>query len=55
MMVSEEVFAGKKTYCCEICGFHYVIKADAEAEACEEGCRDGFCDSEVTAKSLERS
>ncbi|MBS1263557.1 MAG: hypothetical protein MAG715_00740 [Methanonatronarchaeales archaeon] len=51
-MVVMEQFKREETYRCEVCGFHYEAKGDAEA--CEEGCEEGICRNDVTAKALER-
>lgn len=43
-----------KVYLCEICGFHYREKEDADA--CRAYCRKhGACSMEITKKSVELS
>jgi hypothetical protein len=52
-MVSEEDFAGKGSYKCDDCGFHYAERETAER--CEEFCRkNGACSGDITKNSLER-
>lgn len=52
-MVKEEHFKGKSTFKCEVCGFHYENKEDAEA--CEKFCTEHkTCSLEITKKSIER-
>lgn len=52
-MVEKEGFKGVDSFKCEICGFHYTQKK--QAEKCEESCVEGRCSDEITKNSLERS
>ncbi len=53
MMATETEYGGETAYRCDDCGMHY--KNQRTAEKCEEYCTEhGMCNSEITAKSIER-
>ncbi len=48
----EEQFEGVRTFACEVCGFHYEDREDAEA--CEDYCEThNGCSSKLAKKALE--
>ena len=53
-MTTKTEFNGEEAYQCDECRMHY--KNQKTAEKCEEYCRENsMCNSEITAKSMERN